>query len=166
MVVKVGVDGRVDLFNAFGTLDLIADVAGWFPAFTEPTVKIHPAVDTVLAGAGDVISVNGNTVVLAGSADVPEVGGHLAVLPNAVTPEGLLAKVVSVQKNPDGTTTLTVTTGVRIPDVFHDLEIHESWEPDQLATAGAQPAAASVVTAATPASPEAPVGASSATPDR
>ena len=141
VVVKVGVGGRVDLFNAFGTVNLIADVAGWFPAFAEPTVRIHPAVGTVLAGAGDVISVVGNTLVLSGSADVPDVGGHLAVMSNTVTPEGLLAKVVAIQRNPTGTTTLTVTMGAAISDVFHDLEIDETWEPEQLSIALDQPAA-------------------------
>src|SRR5690606_15658742 len=31
VVVKVGRGGQVSLYNAFGEVDLLADVAGWFP---------------------------------------------------------------------------------------------------------------------------------------
>ena len=30
VIAKLGTDGMVDLFNAFGSVHLIADVVGWF----------------------------------------------------------------------------------------------------------------------------------------
>ena len=33
VVVKVGADGAIDLFNAFGTTDVVVDVTGWFPVY-------------------------------------------------------------------------------------------------------------------------------------
>ncbi len=42
VIAKVGVDGKVTLFNSAGSTDLIADVVGWFPSGT--TEPISPAI--------------------------------------------------------------------------------------------------------------------------
>jgi len=34
VIVKVGADGKVDLFNSFGSTQVVADVEGWFPTST------------------------------------------------------------------------------------------------------------------------------------
>jgi subtilisin family serine protease len=47
VVVPIGADGNVNLFNAFGHLDLVADLAGWFDSTPAPTsghlVPLSPA---------------------------------------------------------------------------------------------------------------------------
>jgi hypothetical protein len=134
VIVKLGDGGRVSLFNRFGDVDLVADVAGWFPDGFGASTTLVPAASTTLGGPGDVVSVVGSsdtgaTVVLAASADVPAVDGHLAVFPHAAVPGGVSGRVVAVTANADATTTVTlVPSGVQ--DMFTDLDAHGGFGVD------------------------------------
>lgn len=55
VVVKVGADGRIDLFNSHGETHLVADIAGWFgtPQLGEPTPPPTPPGPTPEPDPGD-----------------------------------------------------------------------------------------------------------------
>ena len=90
-VVKVGADGKINLFNAEGSTDLIVDVVGWFPVSTGFT-PIAPArlLDTRVAGGTTVDSIGAavgavspsgvRTVRVAGRGGVPLTGVGAVVL--------------------------------------------------------------------------------------
>ncbi len=46
VVAKVGADGKVSLYNHGGSVDLVADVQGWFPTDTTPPTPPGPPVAT------------------------------------------------------------------------------------------------------------------------
>ncbi len=134
VVVKLGAGGKVSLFNAFGEMDLIADVAGWFPEGETASTAMKLLTGTVLSGSGDVVSYTGTSdtgafIVMASSADIPAIGGHLAVLPHARVPSGLSGLVTNVTRNPNGTTTL-VLTPANLQDMFKELEVHGAFDTD------------------------------------
>lgn len=93
VVVKVGADGKVNLFNRWGTTDLIADVSGWYANAAAPITSgasftgTDPArvLDTREAIGGPDAPVQagvGRRVQIAGVGGVPPMGGPIA--PTAV----------------------------------------------------------------------------------
>jgi hypothetical protein len=134
VIVKLGTNGTISLFNSSGTMDLLADVAGWFPEGDSSSTTMTLRPGTVLAGSGDVISFTGTsdtgaTVVLAASADNPPVGGHLAVAPHPAVPQGLAGRVVSKTIGPAGTTVL-VLAAADLQDMFSDMTVSGSFTED------------------------------------
>lgn len=121
VIVKVGKNGHVSLFNRFGDVDLIADIAGWFPA-TADTITVQPRTTTTLIGPGDVAEITNDGVRLTPSADVPVVGGHLAVFPHAAVPDGASGRVIAVAPGPEGTTSVTLEPA-NLQDLFADLDV-------------------------------------------
>jgi Cellulase (glycosyl hydrolase family 5)/IPT/TIG domain len=115
VVVKLGADGAVGLFNAAGTTDLIVDVNGWFTDATSPSSTVgqftglYPArlLDT-RAGSGPLgpgatltLQVSGHggvpamsdpgppsAVVLNVTATDPTTAGYLAIYPSQPSPPG------------------------------------------------------------------------------
>lgn len=92
VIVKVGADGKVVLFNRSGSLDLIADVSGWFAAAgssatgatftgTDPA-RVFDTRDGVGGPATPVVSGAGRRVQIAGAGGVPSMDGP--VPPTAV----------------------------------------------------------------------------------
>ncbi len=89
-VVKVGSDGRINLFNDAGTTDLIVDIVGWFPlsttftALTPARVLDTRAVGTTVDGIGQRVGAVGadglRTVRIAGRGGVPASGVSAVVL--------------------------------------------------------------------------------------
>ena len=155
VIVKVGAGGRVSLFNRFGDVDLLADVAGWFPDGTAATTTLVPGVSTVLGGPGDVVSFSGSTdtgatVTLSASADVPQPGGYLAVFPHGTVPGGASGRVASVSPNSDGST-IAVLEPASVQDMFADLDTHGGFAVDLDELVGA-PATSGAITQASPGS--------------
>lgn len=113
VVAKVGVGGRVSVFNNAGATHVLADVVGWFPdGSAAPSTVLQPWADTVVVGGGDVLertgdSMTGGTVTLASSADVPRAGDPLLAMPGRVAGEGIVGVVASVADAPRGTTVVT-----------------------------------------------------------
>ncbi|HWL41405.1 MAG TPA: hypothetical protein VNQ73_00575 [Ilumatobacter sp.] len=144
VIVKVGDGGKVSLFNRFGEVDLVADVAGWFPDGSETTTTLVPGQRTVFGGAGDVVSVDGAadtgaTVVLSASADVPTVGGYLVVFPHAAAPNGTSGKAASVTGHSDGTTTVVLEPAT-LPEMFADIQVDGSFRSGAHTATAAAPA--------------------------
>ena len=90
-VVKVGADGRINLFNAEGSTDLIVDVVGWFPVgatFTPLTPArlldtrafVGVTIDGIGAGVGAVSPAGVRTIRVAGRGGVPATGVSSVVL--------------------------------------------------------------------------------------
>lgn len=139
VVAKVGVDGAISIANAAAATHAVADVVGWFPSGTAASATPSPSpagtgsvkmvlpATTELAGAGDVLTVEGTadrptSIMLAAGADIPPVGGHLVAMPSATLPDGTLVRVSAIAQNGDGSTTLAVERAA-VPDAFVDLEI-------------------------------------------
>lgn len=97
VIVKVGANGQVALFNSSGNTDLVADVVGWFPATSELTA-LTPArlldtrqgmrtSDGQFAGAGAIGSAGELDLTVIGRGGVPSSGVGAVVLNiAAVTP--------------------------------------------------------------------------------
>jgi hypothetical protein len=91
VIVKVGTGGQVSLFNAAGSINLVADVNGWFTDTTagqsgDIFVGTSPSriMDTRLSGApaGPASTIHMN---VAGQGGVPSSGAHSVVLNVTVT---------------------------------------------------------------------------------
>lgn len=123
VVAKVGADGTIRIYNASGSIHVIADVVGWVPVNEGTTTGLAFAT-TAIAGPGDVLSSStagtATTVNLTPSADVPPVGGALFVVPGPNSPDGVLGQAMSVTRNADGTSTV-VTEPAALEDAFADL---------------------------------------------
>ncbi|HEV3351588.1 MAG TPA: S8 family serine peptidase [Acidimicrobiales bacterium] len=106
VVVKVGSDGKVDVYNAQGTVDVIFDVVGWYGATgsTYGPLPPHRVVDTrdgtgtlqapmaagesrtiKIAGAGGVPGSGVSGVVINVTAVSPSAGSYLTVYPAGVS---------------------------------------------------------------------------------
>jgi len=74
VVVPVGADGRVSIYNNVGSADVIADVAGWFGAAGTPFVGITPSrlLDTRTTGRGPLGPGATLEVPVAGAGGIPE----------------------------------------------------------------------------------------------
>jgi uncharacterized protein YkwD len=105
VVVQVGAGGKVSLYNAAGSTQLVADVVGWFPAGGTYTPVLparlldtrpgRPTVDGVAAGEGAVGSGATLDLVVTGRGGVPASGAGAVVLNvTAVAPSS--ATVVTV----------------------------------------------------------------------
>ncbi|WP_347261606.1 reprolysin-like metallopeptidase [Rudaea sp.] len=97
VVAKLSGDGKVSLYNYAGTTDVVADVAGWFPAastFTAlnparvldtrsgPPVPAATAIDFVVAGAGGVPATGAGAVVFNLTATQPTASGYVTAWPS------------------------------------------------------------------------------------
>lgn len=96
VVAKVGSGGKVSLYNSAGTTDLVADVAGWFPATSafSPLVPsrildtrtgspVPPAteLDVVVTGRGGVPASGVGAVVFNLTATQPSINGFITAWP-------------------------------------------------------------------------------------
>lgn len=96
VIAKVGSGGKVSLYNSAGTTDLIADVAGWFPATSSftPLVParildtrtgspVPPAteIDVVVTGQGGVPATGVGAVVFNLTATQPSINGFITAWP-------------------------------------------------------------------------------------
>lgn len=84
VVAKLGSSGKVSLYNAIGTTDLIADVAGWFPS----TSSFSPLVPSRILDTRTSQSIPGGTELdfaVAGRGGVPSSGVGAVVLNLTVT---------------------------------------------------------------------------------
>ena len=128
VIVKVGDGGKVSLFNRFGTVDLVADVTGWFPDGATANTTMTPGTATVLAGPGDVAAAGPSAVELTTSADRPTVGGFLVVLAHSAVPTGVSGRVVAIVEHVDGTARV-VLERADLHEMFADLTINGSFGP-------------------------------------
>jgi hypothetical protein len=130
VMAKVGPDGAVMLFGYSDRVHVIVDVIGWLPgdsaATSTPGLKLEPRAGTVVASPSSVGSVTGSSlagaiVVLSSGATAPMVGGYLAVGAGGASPDGVMGRVASVTRRPDGSTEVTLTPA-RLEDAFSDIE--------------------------------------------
>ncbi|HEX2117574.1 MAG TPA: hypothetical protein VHF91_00195, partial [Acidimicrobiales bacterium] len=87
---KLGAGGRLSLFNAAGSTDVIADVAGWYDDGTSTTGgRFHPVTPSRILdtrfGAGPLGPAATMGVQVAGQGGVPAMGATAVVLNVAVT---------------------------------------------------------------------------------
>ena len=98
-IVKVGTDGTIDLYNAFGNTDVIVDVQGWFPTNVGIT-PLTPArlldtrpggttIDGVGAGGGAVGGTQVRSLPVLGRGGVPASGVAAVALNITVTEPSL-----------------------------------------------------------------------------
>jgi uncharacterized protein YkwD len=90
VIVQVGAGGRVSLHNAAGSVHLVADVVGWFPAGADYTPLLparlldtrpgRSTVDGLSAGGGAVGSGQTRDLVVTGRGGVPATGVSAVVL--------------------------------------------------------------------------------------
>ncbi len=85
MIVKLGAGGNVELFNRFGSSELIADVVGWFPSASELRA-INPArlLDTRIGVGAPVGAVGPGSKVavqIAGRKGIPATGVGAVAIP-------------------------------------------------------------------------------------
>ncbi len=94
VIAKVGAYGQVSIFNASGSTQVIADVAGWFPttaynalspARLLDTRPGAPTVDGISAGAGALAPGATRTLTVTGRGGVPATGVSAVVLNLTVT---------------------------------------------------------------------------------
>jgi alpha-tubulin suppressor-like RCC1 family protein len=127
-VVAAGTGTVVDLYNFAGSLDLVADLAGYFvPDLSAGSTDVEPLPTTATPAATAVQAVTGDpsteqTTVLSDGADVPEVGGHLAVPETAAAPDGVLGTVTAVDTREDGSTAVT-TTPASLDEAYSTFQI-------------------------------------------
>lgn len=90
VIAKVGVDGKIALFNSSGTTDFVADVGGWFPT-TSGLTSLVPArlldtrvgqgtIDGLFAGGGSLGAGSELDLAVAGRGDVPLSGADAVAL--------------------------------------------------------------------------------------
>jgi hypothetical protein len=139
VIAKVGVDGKVRLYNNAGTVHLIADVMGWISVGVEGDVTKPDSTEVV--EPADVTEISTETGDLTVSGAAPAVGEHVFVPPGAGTGEGLLGKVTGATPRPDGTTELS-TEPARLEEAFPSGEVHGS--VDSRALAAGSPLAPSI----------------------
>ncbi len=100
VIAKLGSDGKVSLYNSTGNTDLIADVAGWFPA-TSSFAPLTPArildtrtgspvapgteLDVVVTGQGGIPASGVGAVVLNVTATQPTATGFITAWPAGST---------------------------------------------------------------------------------
>jgi len=136
VIVKVGADGQVSIFNSSGTVDVIVDLAGWFqdppPAGGVTAITPHRALDTRIApstavgpgqtvevqvvGAGGVPAAGATSVILNVTAVSPTAASLLTVYPSGTplplasnlnfTTSKIIANQVVVQVGANGKVTI------------------------------------------------------------
>jgi uncharacterized protein YkwD len=86
---KLGVGGRLSLYNAFGSTHLIADVAGWYDTGTVPSgARFHPLTPSRILdtrATGPIGPATALALLVAGKGGVPAVGASAVVMNVAVT---------------------------------------------------------------------------------
>lgn len=98
VIAKVGVGGKVALFNSAGSTDFVADVGGWFP-FTSGLTPLVPArlldtragqatVDGLFNGTGALAAGGELDLAVAGRGKVPAAGADAVVLNVTATGSG------------------------------------------------------------------------------
>jgi hypothetical protein len=91
VIVGVGTNGQIDIFNAVGTVDVIVDVMGWFD--TDGITPVRPAriMDTRRNTCGTrLIAGETRTLLVAGAGPVPSTGvGAVALNVTAASPSNL-----------------------------------------------------------------------------
>jgi hypothetical protein len=116
VISKLSANGKISLFNAFGTTDLIADVTAWFPTSSD-LVPITPArlmdtragagtVDGLYSGNGPVVSSRVTQFQVAGRGGVPSYGVNAVVL-NVTATNPSTAGYLTVWSQSDYTQPLT-----------------------------------------------------------
>jgi hypothetical protein len=103
VVVKVGNDGQISLFNYAGTVDVVVDVQGWFPAgpsFTGlnparllDTRPDYPTIDGLYRGMGPIWGLD---VEVAGRGGVPAAGEVGSVVLNVAVTNPTAASFLTV----------------------------------------------------------------------
>ncbi|MCU1393459.1 MAG: hypothetical protein JWM34_1887 [Ilumatobacteraceae bacterium] len=121
VIVPVGADGRISLYNNAGTVDLIADVQGWFPAAssyrpltssrildsrtglgTPQTLGAATSIDLQIAGHGGVPATGASAVVMNVTATNPTESSFVTVWPTgADRPLASNLNVVAAQTVPN-----------------------------------------------------------------
>jgi len=113
VIVPVGAQGKVSVFNAAGSVDVVADVGGWFsdataalagqglytgvaparildtrssPGAIPSTVGSHQAIQVLVVGQGGVPAAGVSAVALNVTAVNPTAAGYLAVYPSGTLP--------------------------------------------------------------------------------
>lgn len=101
VVAKLGSNGKVSLYNSTGTTNLVADVAGWFPATssftplvparildTRTSVPVAPGaeLDVAVAGQGGVPASGVGAVVFNLTATQPTATGYVTAWPAGTAP--------------------------------------------------------------------------------
>lgn len=129
VVVPVGANGQISLFNFAGTVDLVVDVLGWFPAGgtytgltparlmdTRPGL---PTVDGAASGAGPIGQGGTSELVVTGRGGVPA-GGVEAVALNVTATNPSLASFLTVwptgQERPTASN-LNMVRGQTVPNM-------------------------------------------------
>jgi len=113
VIASVGDDGKVSLYNRFGSVDLVADVAGWFPAGdayrplapsrildtrdARGAVGADTAIDLEVTGAGGVPSSGVGAVVLNVTGTNPTAATFVAAFPAGTTRDGSNLNLVAGQ---------------------------------------------------------------------
>jgi hypothetical protein len=134
--VKLGTNGQIDIFNAFGNVDVIADVNGWFTDGSDPaavggaTSGLTPArvLDTrngtggfnaPVGPAGKIfLQVSGNGGVPGMAAAVPPTAVILNVtVTNASAPSNLTLFPSDAAVQPPNTSDLNFVTGQTVPNL-------------------------------------------------
>jgi hypothetical protein len=122
VIATVGADGNVSLANQFGTVQLIADVTGWFPTGSDyHALTPNRVLDTrqQLGAAGPVPPVGQISVDLTGVGGVPD-SGVAAVVLNVTAAAATDSTYVTVwpagQSQPN-TSNLNVQPGVDTPNL-------------------------------------------------
>ncbi|WP_165960357.1 IPT/TIG domain-containing protein [Actinocrispum wychmicini] len=152
--VATGTGTVVDLYNNLGSVDLIADLAGYFvPDISAGRTSVVPQTTTRTPAADQVLGVTGDPTgqqqtVLAAGTNVPAVGGHLAVPATGNAPNGVLGNVTAVAPQSDGTTVVT-TTSAPLDDVYSTYAVTADTDLTDDDVSLVQPAAR----AATPGTP-------------
>jgi len=89
-IIKLGSDGKIALYNALNSTDLVADVVGWFAVGSELTTVAParlldtrpgtPTIDGLYAGSGALTAGGELDLTVAGRAGIPAVGVDSVIL--------------------------------------------------------------------------------------
>ncbi len=129
VIASVGSGGKVSLYNRFGTVDLVADVAGWFPAGDAyrplaparildtrtggTTVGADSVLDLQVTGAGGVPASGVGAVVLNVTGTNPSANTFVAAYPSGGTRDGSNLNLVAGQTD-SSSVIATVGAGGRV----------------------------------------------------
>ena len=143
VTVPLGAGGAISLRHVGGAVQLAVDVVGYLSGDAVIAPNVH-LVTPATAGAITGVGPGSLTVTSSSPLAQSQVGDPITAGATSTTPHGLLVRVISVQDNGDGTTTLGTEPG-SLGDViaFGSASVTEAISP---ATAAAAPVAKSTTT--------------------
>ncbi|MFI9011538.1 putative Ig domain-containing protein [Actinosynnema sp. NPDC053489] len=127
VIVKVGSNGTISLYNNNGSTHLVVDVFGWIS--TGVTATVAKPDTTEVVPPQQVVSVSPDGLTMTGPA--PAVGEVVFAQPDDRNPGGLLGRVTSVTTS--GGTTTVRTTPVRVDEAFPSGSVQGSADTRALA---------------------------------